>query len=291
MQGGSDHLRTTPKRDAHAVVANDGIPQRRLSFGGPYMGGLPYDAVAAMELVKGPLSSLFGRNALAGVLHLFTDPGGPRPAFEATAYYEYPSHTARTAVRYAGPIVSGRPYTVSITGSFGLAEGWQPLNDSKRGDLYLHLRLPLGSRDVLSVIAGFFSVHENAVAPVFVDDVGRRLQGFSRDTNLSAPGQNGLDLTEVRAALTWQRDWVPWLRTTARVAYWHGDTYWRVARPSDQPASGTVASRPASDRELLWSKRFLESLADERGSSLDDLAVWADLCHMIFNRKEFIYLF
>ena len=40
-----------------------------------------------------------------------------------------------------------------------------------------------------------------------------------------------------------------------------------------------------------WAKRLLDTLADEYGSSLDDLAVWADLCHTIYNRKEFIYVF
>ena len=43
--------------------------------------------------------------------------------------------------------------------------------------------------------------------------------------------------------------------------------------------------------EIEWAKRFLDTLADEYGSSLDDLAVWTDLCHTIYNRKEFIYVF
>ena len=53
----------------------------------------------------------------------------------------------------------------------------------------------------------------------------------------------------------------------------------------------TAFSRPASDTEIEWAKRLLDTLADEYGSSLDDLAVWADLCHTIYNRKEFIYAF
>ena len=53
----------------------------------------------------------------------------------------------------------------------------------------------------------------------------------------------------------------------------------------------TAFSRPASASEIEWAKRFLDMLADEYGSSLDDLAVWTDLCHTIYNRKEFIYVF
>ncbi|MEC7906711.1 MAG: PSD1 and planctomycete cytochrome C domain-containing protein [Verrucomicrobiota bacterium] len=53
----------------------------------------------------------------------------------------------------------------------------------------------------------------------------------------------------------------------------------------------TAFCRPASASEIQWAKRFLDTLADEYGSSLDDLAVWTDLCHTIYNRKEFIYVF
>ena len=53
----------------------------------------------------------------------------------------------------------------------------------------------------------------------------------------------------------------------------------------------TAFSRPASNKEIEWAKRFLDTIAKEYGSSLDDLAVWADLCHTIYNRKEFIYVY
>ncbi|MBK1877625.1 PSD1 and planctomycete cytochrome C domain-containing protein [Pelagicoccus mobilis] len=50
-------------------------------------------------------------------------------------------------------------------------------------------------------------------------------------------------------------------------------------------------SRPASPKELDWAKRFLSELSRDYGSSSSDLTVWTDLCHMIYNRKEFIYIF
>ena len=52
----------------------------------------------------------------------------------------------------------------------------------------------------------------------------------------------------------------------------------------------TAFSRPASASEISGQSGF-SILADEYGSSLDDLAVWADLCRPIYNRKEFIYVF
>ena len=50
-------------------------------------------------------------------------------------------------------------------------------------------------------------------------------------------------------------------------------------------------SRPANQRELSWSKNLLNTLAGKYGCSIEDQQVWTDLCHLIYNRKEFIYLF
>ena len=50
-------------------------------------------------------------------------------------------------------------------------------------------------------------------------------------------------------------------------------------------------SRPATQRELSWGKNLLQTLAEEYGCSIEDRQAWTDLCHLIYNRKEFIYLF
>ena len=50
-------------------------------------------------------------------------------------------------------------------------------------------------------------------------------------------------------------------------------------------------SRPATQREVTWSKNLLNTLAGEYGCSMEDQQVWTDLCHVIYNRKDFIYLF
>jgi len=47
-------------------------------------------------------------------------------------------------------------------------------------------------------------------------------------------------------------------------------------------------SRPATAKEKAWSRRFIDSLSSEYENAND---AWTDLCHMIYNRKEFIYVF
>jgi len=248
----------------NVLILLDGIPQRRLSFGGPYMGALPYDAISRMELVKGPMSSVYGRNALVGALQLFSDPGSPNQEFDVSLSYEYPTHTAHTGLKTSGPI-GGTPTdgtrvsTYSLTGSFTWAEGWQPRNQAVKGDIYLHVDWHLTDKDTLTFLGGYFNTDEECVAPVFINKNGTLLPGFERDTNLAVPGQNSLGLQEYRLAVRYTRKWMKQIKTKATVSYWHGDTFWEVGRPGDAPGgTNTVVSRSASDRTFTENALFTE---------------------------------
>jgi hypothetical protein len=50
-------------------------------------------------------------------------------------------------------------------------------------------------------------------------------------------------------------------------------------------------SRPATDKEQSWAKDFIKSIANDYKTDEEDPKVWTDLCHLMYNRKDFIYLF
>lgn len=52
----------------------------------------------------------------------------------------------------------------------------------------------------------------------------------------------------------------------------------------------TAFSRPATPTEHAWAGSVLDAMAQAHGTTPDDTVPWTDLCHLIFNRKEFIYL-
>jgi hypothetical protein len=49
-------------------------------------------------------------------------------------------------------------------------------------------------------------------------------------------------------------------------------------------------SRPPDAGELDACQAFLERQASLTGRKTDDLGVWKDLAHVLFNAKEFIYV-
>ncbi len=251
-------LESNPTSGGNVLILLDGIPQRRLSFGGPYVGGLPYDALVRMELVKGPASSLYGRGAMSGALQLFTSPGTRDWEVNTWNTYESTLDYVHTGWRLSGPIDAKSGASFSLTGSGGYIGGWQPRTDGEQGNGYLHFDLPLSERDTLSVMGGYFYGNQNAAAPVPIDQNGQRLPGISRDENLAVPNQNSLNLEEARVGLAWQRDWTDEVKSKLSLAYWNGDTDWKVGRPDDSspfPAGTNVfLNRPSSNRP--WNEDY-----------------------------------
>lgn len=253
----------------NVLVLLDGIPQRRLS-GAAYLGALPFEAIWREELVKGAMSGLYGRNALAGALQLFSDPGSYENRFDASAYYEYPTRDGRTGLKISGPIgaeplAGNKLATYSISGSYNQYGGWQPVTARQKGDAYLHVDLPVSARDTLTFLGGFFTAAEEAASPVLVDNAGHRLPGLARDVNLAIPGQNSLDLLETRLGVRHTRTWSDYITTRLTAAYWRGDTNWKIGRPDDRPDTGTIMARFTGDRRSLERSTFTEAELEAKG--------------------------
>lgn len=233
----------------NVLILLDGVPQRRLSFGGPYMGALPVHELERMELVKGPVSAQYGRGSLAGALQLFTDSGGPEWEYGASVSREEVTRAQWSTIRVSGPL-AGTGGTFSLTGTGYWADGWQPWTEAGHERLTFHLDQPIGDADRIKLICSIFDGEENVAGPVLIDRDGERVDGIEPDTNLAVPSQNSIDITEIRAALIYAHDFAEWLGLKATGAYWNADTFWKMGRPSDAPAMGTLVSRPA--RNLDW---------------------------------------
>lgn len=61
----------------HTLVLIDGVRTGSATSGSPALDNLPLDAIERIEIVRGPLSALYGSDAVGGVVQIFTRKGSP----------------------------------------------------------------------------------------------------------------------------------------------------------------------------------------------------------------------
>ena len=66
----------------------------------------------------------------------------------------------------------------------------------------------------------------------------------------------------------------------------------KARSPSDRITRAYEAAfaRPPSAQELQDALEFLDTQRQRYKKGTDDLAAWADLCHVLMNVKEFIFI-
>lgn len=85
-QGGPGQPATVFLRGAnsnHTVVLIDGVRQTNLNFGLASLQSLPLSVIDRIEVLRAPASSLYGADAIGGVIQIFTQAGDTTPGFRA----------------------------------------------------------------------------------------------------------------------------------------------------------------------------------------------------------------
>jgi hypothetical protein len=126
----------------------------------------------------------------------------------------------------------------------------------------------------------YLSVRRNFLNPMFLAfDYPVPFSTMGRRTSSNVPAQ----------ALTLLND--PFVVQMAR--HWAEKT---LQGPAQDAASRIntlyeeAFARPPTDAERASALQFLEEQAARLGKPKDDVAAWTDLCHVLFNVKEFTYL-
>lgn len=249
-------LQTNATSGGNLLFILDGVPQRRLSFGGPYFGSLPHTAVNRMELVEGALTTQYGRGAMLGTLQMFTDPVVQDRAYaELSANYETETRYVQTTLKGTIPFEGDRGY---ISGAFSTdqADGWQDDTASDHSNGYFNSRIFLSDRDQIKLFGGMYSGSDDVASPLFVDQNGDLEPYMDWESNLST-GHNYLDLKETRLGGSWMHDWSNALSSTVTVAYWTGETEWGVNRPWSKP------SDYGTDNPVIDTIRYMTLYWDE----------------------------
>lgn len=123
-----DFIRIRGLSGEYVKVLIDGIPVAGRVADRIDLGQLTLNNVDHIEVIEGPMSVVYGSNALAGAINIITmDYSGKRLGFNADAYYE----TIGTYNLNAAMSVQTGHHTFSLNGSRNFFAGWGPVDTSR----------------------------------------------------------------------------------------------------------------------------------------------------------------
>ena len=112
----------------HTLLLVDGMPLGSVTAGSPSLNNLPLSQIERIEILRGPASSLYGSDAIGGVIQIFTRRGeGPA---QANAYLGIGSQNTRET--QAGVSGGVRPWSYSFTASRLTTDGFDVAADPLR---------------------------------------------------------------------------------------------------------------------------------------------------------------
>lgn len=97
----------------HALVLIDGIRQGSVTLGETAFQHLQPSQIERIEMLRGPASSLYGSDAIGGVIQIFTKKGESRP--RANAAIGYGSYNTRTLEAGYGGQINGTRFNVQAS--------------------------------------------------------------------------------------------------------------------------------------------------------------------------------
>ena len=110
----------------HTVVLVDGVRINPGTIGGAALQNIAPESIERIEIVKGPRSSLYGTDAIGGVVQLFTR-GASQEGFSAGATY---GSDATQQLFADGAIAAGEQFRFGFGGSYAESEGMPVFVDS-----------------------------------------------------------------------------------------------------------------------------------------------------------------
>jgi len=95
------------------VVLIDGVRVNGISNGATYFGNIPLAQIERIEILRGPASSLYGQDAIGGVIQVFTKKISGEPKFNAAVGYG--SYNTKTTEAGFGGSYNGLNYSLSMS--------------------------------------------------------------------------------------------------------------------------------------------------------------------------------
>ncbi|OGS26520.1 MAG: hypothetical protein A2297_02845 [Elusimicrobia bacterium RIFOXYB2_FULL_48_7] len=152
--GSTSNLRIRSGGDTskQVLVMIDGLPVNNLATGAADLSYISPDNIDRIEIVRGPASSLYGSNALNGVVNIISKQPKGKVMELGLETGSFNTNTLRAACGGKSGIVSWL-----LSGSNSVSDGWRENSDYYNTNFNADFKIDLRNAGVLSVNSNFFT--------------------------------------------------------------------------------------------------------------------------------------
>lgn len=188
----------------HTLVLIDGVKVDSQATGGASWHGLPLSQIERVEVLKGPASAIYGSDAVAGVVQVFTRKGGGR----TSADLGVAAGNLGTYKADAGLFGAAGIFDYAITGAFEGTDGFNATTPESQFS-YVPDRDGHRKRQAMVRVGAQFSAEQRVEALVM-----RTYTRGQYDANRSRPLVDDITKQDADAArVAWTAQWTPALQT------------------------------------------------------------------------------
>lgn len=171
-------------QNTDVLVLIDGIPQVNVN-GQSYYNQIPIEGVDRIEVVRGPTSSLYGRNGIGGAINIITRQA-PEQFSGTIAFSGGSFSTFRPRFSIGGALTD----KIRVTGgiSYETSNGWRDNADRDAVDGFFRADFDLSDKTKATLRAQFIDIDQGSVSILPIDAEGNLLDGIDRTTDFGIPG-------------------------------------------------------------------------------------------------------
>ena len=225
---------------SHVLLLVDGVRVGSVSAGTPNWSRLPLGQIDRVEVVRGPLSSLYGSDAIGGVVQVFTRQAGDRSAFEA----ELAAGTQGTLRGHVSSSGVNDRFRYALTSSYERTHGIDATRGVDDGD-----DLDGFEQGAVNAYVGYQLSAQHGLALNYL--FGRGESGYD---GYAAPDATSRTNTSNLSA-TWSAQWTPQWRAVLHMGQGVDD--------AQERSMGAAMSRARStQRQLSWQHDMTTSMGN-----------------------------
>ncbi len=205
-------------QNTDVLVLIDGIPQVNLNDQS-YYDQIPFEAIDRIEVVRGPTSALYGRNAVGGTINVITKRAPSEREFSATGTVGSFGYV-KPSLSIGGPIADN--INLLVSGSFEQADGWRDQTEREAVDLFARADIFVTPEIDITLTGRYFDLEQETptILPLLPD--GSEVPGVDREDSFNLPGaESRNEVLQLAATLNYEPN--EQLLFTVPIYYRHTD--------------------------------------------------------------------